>query len=65
MLSVGFFTQAVCVRRLALFQAVNTLSVFVGSNQGDAEVTRISKIVISGTTLQGMNVNEIKKSDED
>eukprot|EP00892_Ulva_mutabilis_P000062 jgi/Ulvmu1/10056/UM006_0003.1 len=51
--------------KLALFQAVNTLSVFIGSNQGDAEVTKISRVVIAGTTVQGMNVNEIKKSEED
>lgn len=51
--------------RLALFQAVNTLSVFIGTNQGDAEVTRVSKIVVSGAPIHGMNVNDIKKAEED
>lgn len=51
--------------RLALFQAVNTLSVFIGTNQGDTEVTKLSKVVVSGSTLHGMNVNDIKKAEDE
>jgi PITH domain len=51
--------------RLAKFQGVNTLTVFVSSNQGDKETTRVTKLLMSGTTVQGMNVADIKKSEED
>ena len=51
-------------RRLPKFQGVNTLSIFIGSNQGDEETTQVTKIVVSGTSVQGMNVSDIKKGDE-
>lgn len=53
------------MRRLALFQAVGALSVFIGTNQGDAEVTKLSKIVVSGSTLHEINVNDIKKAEDE
>jgi hypothetical protein len=51
--------------RTPLFQGVNCLSIFVASNQGGEETTRIGKIVVSGGTVAGMDVNAIKKPDED
>ena len=51
--------------RTPLFQGVNCLSIFVASNQGDEETTRIGKIVVSGTTVAGMDVNAIKKAEEE
>lgn len=51
--------------RTPLFQGVNCLSIFVASNQGDEETTRIGKIVVAGGTVAGMDVNAIKKADED
>jgi PITH domain len=51
--------------RLAKFQGVSTLTVFVASNQGDVDTTQVTKILMSGTTVQGMNVADIKKPDED
>jgi PITH domain len=50
--------------KLAKFSGVNTLTIFVGSNQGDEEATRVSKIVVSGMSIQGMNVGDIKKGEE-
>ena len=46
------------------WQSVNTLTIFIGSNQGDEDTTQVSKIVVSGTTVQGMNVSDIQKGDE-
>ena len=47
------------------FQSVNTLSVFVESNQGDAETTIIQKIAMQGSMGQTMNVGDIKKAGEE
>jgi hypothetical protein len=58
-------SQCLCACSAPLFQGVNCLSIFIASNQGDEETTRIGKIVVSGTTVAGMDVNAIKKSDED
>ena len=33
------------------WQSVNTLTIFIGSNQGDEDTTQVSKIVVSGTTV--------------
>lgn len=52
------------VCRVAKWTGVNTLSIFVRSNQGGTETTRVSKIVLSGNAVQGMNVGDIKKGDE-
>jgi hypothetical protein len=49
---------------LALFQGVDTLSIFIASNQGDEETTQISKIVLSGMAVQTMNVADIKSDKE-
>jgi hypothetical protein len=54
--------RALC--RLAKFQGVNTLTIFVGSNQGDKDTTQVSKIVVSGTASQRMNVADIKKAED-
>ena len=45
------------------FQSVVTLSIFVESNQGGEEVTKVSKVQIIGSTGEGdkFNVNEIKQ----
>jgi len=49
---------------LAKLQQVNTLSLFVESNQGDEEITRVSKIVVSGTSGESMNVADIQKEEQ-
>lgn len=56
-------TAAACCR-LPKFQGTNTLSIFIASNQGDEETTHVTKIVVSGMSLQGMNVADIKKGEE-
>lgn len=61
MIVEGVHARLLC--RLAKFQGVNTLTIFVGSNQRDEDVTRVSKVIISGTTTQGMNVSDIKKAE--
>ena len=50
--------------RLPKFQGTNTLSIFIASNQGDEETTHVSKLVVSGMSVQGMNVADIKKGEE-
>lgn len=52
-------------RRFVKFQSVNTLSVFVESNQGDAETTIIQKVALQGSMGQTMNVGDIKKAGEE
>ncbi|KAK9848842.1 hypothetical protein WJX84_010986 [Apatococcus fuscideae] len=51
--------------RFVKFQSVNTLSIFVESNQGDAETTIIQKIALQGSMGQTMNVSDIKKAGEE
>lgn len=48
------------------FQNVNTLSIFIESNQAGEEVTKVQKIALFGQTgeLDKFNVAEIKKVDE-
>ena len=55
---------SVALCRLPKFQGVNCLSIFIESNQGGEDTTQVSKIVLSGTTVQGMNVGDIKKGEE-
>jgi hypothetical protein len=52
--------------RMVKFNAVNLLTVFIESNQGGEETTRVSKLVLVGTTDESMkfNVADIKKVDE-
>ena len=47
------------------FQGVNTLSIFIESNQGDADTTIIQKIALQGSMGQTMNVSDIKKAGEE
>ncbi|KAK9789218.1 hypothetical protein WJX73_010513 [Symbiochloris irregularis] len=47
------------------FQAVNVLSIFIESSQGDEETTRVHKIAIFGNSGEKMNVSEIKKQGEE
>lgn len=46
------------------FQAVNILTLFIEDNQG-AETTLIHKIAVFGSSGEKMNVNEIKKQQEE
>lgn len=43
------------------FQSVSLLSIFVESNQGGTDTTKVQKIGLSGTTGETMNVANIKK----
>lgn len=52
------------VLRLAKFANVTMLSVFVESNQGDEDATKVSKVSLSGWAGDTFNVAEIKKQEE-
>eukprot|EP00245_Coleochaete_scutata_P003003 TRINITY_DN14271_c0_g1_i1.p1 TRINITY_DN14271_c0_g1~~TRINITY_DN14271_c0_g1_i1.p1 ORF type:complete len:176 (+),score=48.15 TRINITY_DN14271_c0_g1_i1:118-645(+) len=43
------------------FQNVRSLTMFVESNQGETEVTKIQKLAVLGTTVETTNMNELKK----
>ena len=49
------------------FQSVVSLSIFVESNQGDEEVTKISKVQLIGSTGDGdkFDVKSIKQVDKE
>jgi hypothetical protein len=47
--------------KLSKFHNVSFLSLFVESNQKDSAVTYINKIEIVGTSIEGMNVSNLKK----
>eukprot|EP00455_Lapot_gusevi_P033758 TRINITY_DN369_c0_g1_i1.p1 TRINITY_DN369_c0_g1~~TRINITY_DN369_c0_g1_i1.p1 ORF type:complete len:177 (-),score=55.99 TRINITY_DN369_c0_g1_i1:150-680(-) len=51
--------------RFVKFQNVHTLTVFVASNQQDSPSTYLSQIALSGQSIQGMNVSEIKAVEDD
>jgi len=51
--------------RFTKFQQLNTLSIFISSNQGDEDTTRIQKIAIFGQSGETMNVADIKKAGEE
>jgi len=46
------------------YQHVTSLSVLVEDNIDDSDVTVINKLELIGTTIAGMNVNELKKQDD-
>ena len=50
--------RAPCRLKFVKFQGVNTLSIFVESNQGGEETTKVLKIVLYGQTseLEKFNV---------
>lgn len=50
--------------RLAKFQGVNVLTIFIEDNQGDEDVTHVSKVLISGSAGESMNVGDIKKEEQ-
>lgn len=52
------------VLKLAKFGNVTQLSVFVESNQGDEETTKVTKIGLAGWAGEVFNVAEIKKQEE-
>lgn len=51
--------------RYVKFQAVNVLTIFVEDNQGDQDTTRLHKIALFGSSGEKMNVNEIKKQQDE
>ena len=51
--------------RFVKFQSLTCLSIFVASNQGDEDHTRIQKIAIFGQSGETMNVADIKKAGEE
>jgi len=44
------------------FQSVETMTVFIESNQGDEEQTFLNNITFYGMPIQGTNMSELKKS---
>ncbi|KAI0048240.1 DUF1000-domain-containing protein [Auriscalpium vulgare] len=54
------------VLRYVRFQAVNSLHIFVVSNQGDEEATRIDAVDILGSTVEGTkDLSGLKKQNDD
>lgn len=51
------------VLKYVKFQNVNVLSLFIESNQGGTETTKISKLMLFGNTGETMNVADIKKQE--
>lgn len=51
--------------RFVKFQSLTCLSIFVASNQGDEDNTRVQKIAIFGQSGETMNVADIKKAGEE
>lgn len=51
--------------RFVKFQSLTCLSIFVASNQGDEDNTRVHKIAIFGQSGETMNVADIKKAGEE
>jgi len=50
--------------RYVRFQAVNSIHIFVASNQGDTDTTRIDAIDIFGSTVETTrNLSELNKQD--
>mmetsp|Transcript_25293 Transcript_25293/g.28049 ORF Transcript_25293/g.28049 Transcript_25293/m.28049 type:complete len:187 (-) Transcript_25293:309-869(-) len=47
--------------RYAKFQSVNSLTIFVATNQGDTEVTRLEKLQVFGTPIAGMDMSKLEK----
>ncbi|GLJ44247.1 hypothetical protein SUGI_0924610 [Cryptomeria japonica] len=47
------------------FQNVRSLTIFVEDNQGDADVTKVQKLLLYGTTVETTNMKELKKINED
>ncbi|KAM4808366.1 LOW QUALITY PROTEIN: thioredoxin-like protein 1 [Rhinophrynus dorsalis] len=47
--------------RYVKFQNVNSVTLFVQSNQGDEEATRISYFTFIGTPVQATNMNDFKR----
>ena len=47
-------------RRLVKFQRVNCLTLFIESNQGDADTTIVQKIALLGSAGDSFNVAAIK-----
>jgi hypothetical protein len=52
------------VLRLAKFSSVSLLTVFVESNQGGGDVTKVSKVAVAGWAGEVFNVAEIKKTED-
>ncbi|GMH32214.1 hypothetical protein BSKO_00048 [Bryopsis sp. KO-2023] len=50
--------------RFVKFQQVNTLTFFIESNQGDEDTTKITKIIIYGSSGETMNVSDIMKNQQ-
>ncbi len=48
--------------KFAKFMDVNTLSLFIASNQGDTASTSLQQLRFFGLTQQKTNMNELKKS---
>lgn len=63
-LSVDQLNGAKIPLRFVKFQKVSSLQVFLQSNQSDSDRTFVNRISVYGIPIAGMNVNEIKKDDE-
>lgn len=51
--------------RFVRFQNVTALSVFVASNQGDEETTRIDKLELLGQENAGTDLSQLRKGEEE
>ncbi|XP_063815839.1 thioredoxin-like protein 1 [Pseudophryne corroboree] len=53
--------ESIIQLRYVKFQNVNSVTLFVQSNQGDEEATRISYFTFIGTPVQATNMNDFKR----
>lgn len=51
--------------RFVRFQNVKHLAIFVVDNQGGEDVTRIDKLELVGLAVEGTNMSDLKKLDDD
>lgn len=51
--------------RFVRFQNVKHLAIFVASNQGSEEVTKLYGLELVGTAVEGTNMSDLKKLDDD
>jgi len=56
-------------KRVALkfvkFQRVHSLAILISSNQGNTEVTFLNRISLFGSSIQGTDVKQLKKIDDE
>ncbi|KAI9027964.1 PITH domain-containing protein [Hyaloraphidium curvatum] len=60
-----FAPNSVTPLRFVRYQSVNSLILFIGSNQGDEESTVLKQLVIYGSPIETTKMSDLKKVDHD